>query len=118
MMAEARDVDDEIFVYMGGEQYVPWDVRRVRIHKFVKIISHGAFHNRRNIIYVEFHDEIEIIKENAFRGCASMSGCIKLLGVKIVKSDAFCGCSALTDVQFGDASWKRLKNLHSTTAKH
>ena len=37
MMAEARDDgDDEIFVYMGGDQRVPGGVRRARIHRSVK----------------------------------------------------------------------------------
>eukprot|EP00986_Skeletonema_menzelii_P001715 scaffold468_cov133-Skeletonema_menzelii.AAC.7 len=47
-MAEgARDDDDEIFVYMGGNQQVPDGVRRARIHKSVKIVPKRAFYNRR-----------------------------------------------------------------------
>ncbi len=101
-MAEARNDDDEVFVYMGGDQEVPRVVRRVRIHISIKIIPARAFENRENLIYVEFHDEIEIIEENAFAGCSSLSGCIKLLGVKIIKEKAFYDCSALTGVEFGD----------------
>ncbi len=89
MMAEALDDDDEIFIYMGGDQDVPQHVRRVRIHKSVKIIPENAFYRRENLIYVEFHDEIEIIEEYAFTGCISLRGSIKLLGVKIIKSNAF-----------------------------
>ncbi len=74
MMEEARDVDDEIFVYMGGDQEVPDGVRRVRIHLSVKIIRARAFYRRRNLIYVEFHDGIEIIEEDAFYWCLSLSG--------------------------------------------
>jgi len=102
-MAEARDDDDgEIFVYTGGDQQVPRHVRRVRIHKSVKIIPRVAFQNCRYLIYVEFHDEIEIIEEYAFHCCSSLRGCIKLLGVKIIKEKAFNECSALTGVEFGD----------------
>jgi hypothetical protein len=64
MMAEVED-GDEIFVYMGGEQEVPRDVRRVRIDKSVQIIPRRAFSYREFLFYVLFHDEIEIIEEYA-----------------------------------------------------
>ena len=48
--------DDEIFVYMGGNQVVPERVRRARIHEDVKIIRARAFQNREHLISVEFHD--------------------------------------------------------------
>ncbi len=102
-MAEARnDEDFEVFVYMGGDQEVPHGVRRVRIHKSVKSIPARAFQNRKHLIYVEFHDGIEIIEVEAFNGCSSLSGCIKLLGVKIIKEKAFECCCSLTGVEFGD----------------
>jgi len=100
MMAEAAR-DDEIFVYMGGDQRVPDSVRRARIHKSVKIVPAQAFYYRQQLIYVEFHDDIEIIEEYAFRGCISLRG-VKLLGVKIIKYYAFHQCRGLTDVEFGD----------------
>eukprot|EP00984_Skeletonema_dohrnii_P034479 scaffold33569_cov84-Skeletonema_dohrnii-CCMP3373.AAC.13 len=70
-MAEAWD-DDEIFVYTGGDQVVPW----------------------------EFHDGIERIGQHAFNGCVSLRS-VKLLGVKIIKWRAFSNCSDLIDVEFG-----------------
>ena len=102
MMAEEARDDDEIFVYMGGDQRVPDGVRRARIHKSVKIVPARAFYNRRQLIYVEFHDDIEIIEKLAFYGCYSLRGNIKLLGVKIVKEAAFQFCHGVTDVEFGD----------------
>jgi len=100
-MAEAQE-DDEIFVYMGGDQEVPDDVRHARIHKSVKSIPRYAFQYRENLISVEFHDEIEIIGESAFDGCESLWGCAELLGIKIVRKKAFRLCRSLTDVEFGD----------------
>ena len=103
MMADAiEEGDDEIFIYTGGDQEVPQHVRRARIHRSVKIIRRRAFQNRYELICVEFHDEIEIIEEDAFRGCISLRGSIKLLGVKIIKKEAFFNCIALTGVEFGD----------------
>ena len=58
--------DDEIFVYMGGDQVVPDAVRRVRIHGDVKIFPEGAFRSRQRLVSVEFHDDIEIIEKFAF----------------------------------------------------
>ena len=49
MMAEDGG-DDDIFVYMGGDQVVPEDVRRVRIDKSVKIIPSWAFEYREHLI--------------------------------------------------------------------
>jgi hypothetical protein len=41
--AEGDDDDEIIFLYTGGDQVVPRDVRRVRIDKSVKIIPAEAF---------------------------------------------------------------------------
>eukprot|EP00984_Skeletonema_dohrnii_P034477 scaffold33569_cov84-Skeletonema_dohrnii-CCMP3373.AAC.11 len=100
-MAENGE-DDDIFVYTGGEQVVPDDVRRVRIDKSVNIIPRLAFDNRRRLIDVEFHDGIEIIEVMAFNNCISLRGSIQLLGVKIIGKSAFSDCRAVTDVAFGD----------------
>ena len=86
MMAE--EGDDEIFVYMGGDQVVPDDVRRVRIDKSVKIIPREAFEHRRRLIDVEFHDGIDRIEQRAFAGCQLLRG-VKLLGIKIIEAAAF-----------------------------
>ena len=50
--------DDDVFVYMGGDQQVPDRVRRARIHISVKKIRARAFYGRYHLIYVEFHDGI------------------------------------------------------------
>ena len=102
MMEAALDDDDDIFVYMGGNQQVPDGVRRARIHKSVKTVRRRAFYFRHKLISVEFHDGVEIVEEEAFYGCWYLKGPIKLLGVKIVKKFAFCFCFGLTDVEFGD----------------
>ncbi|KAK1742707.1 hypothetical protein QTG54_006304 [Skeletonema marinoi] len=99
MMQAAED--DEIFVYMGGDQVVPNDVRRVRIDRSVKVIPQRAFEHRTHLIDVEFHDDVEIIEEYAFNFCKNLRGPIKLLGVKIIEYGAFKYCSGLTDVEFG-----------------
>ena len=99
-MAEAQD-DDEFFIYTGGEQEVPRNVRRVRIDKSVKIIPRNAFNGRVRLVHVDFHDGIEIIGGRAFSNCPLLSS-IKLLGVKVIEVWAFSGCNGLTDVEFGD----------------
>eukprot|EP00984_Skeletonema_dohrnii_P034472 scaffold33569_cov84-Skeletonema_dohrnii-CCMP3373.AAC.6 len=97
---EEWDEDDDIFVYMGGDQVVPDDVRRVRIDKSVKIIPRDAFNGREHLIYVEFHDGIERIENWAFEGCELLRG-VKLLGVKVIKLGAFASCRGMTEVEFG-----------------
>ena len=41
MMEAAPPLDDEVFVYMGGNQQVPDLVRRSKIHESVKIVREG-----------------------------------------------------------------------------
>ena len=119
--------DDELFVYIGGDQQVPDGVRRVRIHESVKIVPANAFFNRRQLIYVEFHDDIEIIEKDAFYNCISLKGIIKLLDVRIIKEYAFQFCYGVTDVEFGDKletigheafqNCTTLKNIKMTSAR-
>ena len=118
MMAELGHNDDEIFVYIGGDQQVPDGVRRARIHKSLKIVPRRAFYRRTKLEYVEFHDDIQMIEEEAFHFCVSLSGAIKLLGVKVIKESAFYYCQRLTDVEFSDISWKLSKKTHSVNVPH
>jgi hypothetical protein len=99
-MAEQVEGGD-IFVYLGGEQEVPFDVTHVRIDRSVKIIPELAFHFRQLLVSVETHDDLEKIEEWAFNYCVSLRG-IKLPGVRIVEEEAFSNCAALSDVEFGD----------------
>jgi hypothetical protein len=98
-MAEERN--DEIFVYTGGEQQVPLDVRCVRIDKSVNIIPRDAFNGRVRLVHVEFHDGIERIDEYSFYYCPCLCS-IKLLGVKVIEAGAFLNCCGLTEAEFGD----------------
>jgi len=98
MMAE--EGGDEIFVYTGGDQVVPNDVRRVRIDKSVTIIPRDAFYGREHLIDLEFHDGIEKIEKYAFIGCVSLRS-VKLPGVKVIENGAFSSCGGLSEVEFG-----------------
>jgi len=101
-MAEEHAVKgDDIFIYMGGEQEVPHDVRRVVIDRSVKIIPAWAFARRGQLVSVKFHDGVERIEMNAFYCCWSLRR-LKLLGVREVGCLAFCICRALKEVEFDD----------------
>jgi len=97
----AQADDGEIFVYTGGDQVVPMDVRRVRIDTSVKIIPRRAFYGREDLYHVEFHDGIERLEKWALNCCTSLRGSIRLLGVKFIGEGAFASCEGLTDVEFG-----------------
>ena len=62
------DDDDDVFVYMGGNQEVTWDVRRIRVHKDVNIITARAFQGCCNLVSIEIHDGVEIIEKYAMIG--------------------------------------------------
>src|SRR6056300_1331445 len=101
-MDHADDEDDDnVFVYMGGDQEVPEEVTHVRIHKSVKIIRMRAFHNCRNLVSIEMHNGVEIIEEEVFECCSSLRG-IKLPGVRVIEEYAFAACTSLADIEFGD----------------
>eukprot|EP00986_Skeletonema_menzelii_P015470 scaffold11853_cov163-Skeletonema_menzelii.AAC.5 len=92
---------NNVFVYMGGDQQVPDWVTHAVIDPSVKIVPREAFYNRRQLVSVIFHDDVEIIEREAFCYCVSLRG-IKLLGVKEIRLRAFDNCTALSDVEFGD----------------
>jgi hypothetical protein len=109
MAEQAEGVN--IFVYLGGEQEVPYNITHVRIDRSVKIIPEQAFQNHENLVSVETHDGIEKIEQCAFNGCISLRG-IELPGVREVGYCAFFLCRAMTDVEFGD-NWKQSYKEHS-----
>ena len=55
-MADEGGKNNNVFVYMGGDQEVPRDVTHVRVHKSVKIISTRAFQNFHHLVSIEMHD--------------------------------------------------------------
>jgi hypothetical protein len=99
-MADVDGVVDDVFVYMGGNQVVPRNVRYVRIHKSVKIITLRAFNECIYLVSMEMHDGVEIIENSAFEKCTSLRS-IKLTGVRIIGDMAF-RFSGLESVKFGD----------------
>ncbi len=80
---------------------MPRNVRYVRVHKSVKIISQYAFNGCTNLVSIEIHDGVEIIERAAFGDCTSLRG-IQLPGVRDIEQFAFRECTALVDVEFGD----------------
>ena len=97
MMAAANN----IFVYLGGDQRVPYGVTHAVIDPSVKTVLMNAFVGRHRLVSVIFHDGVEIIEAGAFRSCISLSG-IKLLGVREIRVGAFRNCRVLSNVEFGD----------------
>ena len=98
-MAEAVAAD-AVFVYLGGDQVVPRNVRYVCVHKSVKIITAGAFQECTNLAWIEMHDGVEIIEEGACYNCRSLRS-IKLTGVRVIGDMAF-RFSGLEIIKFGD----------------
>ena len=75
--------DDDVFVYTGGEQRVPDDVRRLRIAENVDTIPAGVCIECRQLIEVEGHNNLKKIKEYAFSKCPSLWSLAKKLADKI-----------------------------------
>ena len=94
--------NNNIFVYLGGEQEWPdGGVTHAIIDPSVNIVLERAFYRRRQLVSVIFHDGVEIIEDQAFNSCGSLPG-IKLSGVREIGEGAFRHCFNLSDVEFGD----------------
>ena len=86
---------DDVFVYTGGEQRVPRDVKRN-----VDTVPERAFIDCVNLIEVEGHDKLKKIEENAFHFCPSLRRVKRMTGLIEIEAKAFYGCEALSDVDF------------------
>ena len=95
-----NDGDDAIFVYMGGEQEVPRDVRRAKIDESVDTILARAFYECGQLIEMEGHNKLKKIEAGAFYNCVRLQRITKMNGVKEIEQDAFYGCNALSDLEF------------------
>ena len=117
------DGDDNMFVYLGGDQVVPDDVTHVIIDRSVNIILRVAFFQRMKLVSVKMHVGIEIIEDDAFYCCRALTdlefgdnldrignsafgNCkslqkIKMPSVRTVEAVAFAYCYELTDFEFG-----------------
>jgi hypothetical protein len=92
--------DNIIFVYTGGEQEVPQDVKRLRIAENVDTIPAMIFSFCRQLIEVEGHDKLKKVDRWAFNNCTSLRSVTKMQGVVEIEDRAFCGCSALIELKF------------------
>jgi len=98
------DGDDDIFVYTGGEQQIPRDVKRVRIAENIDTIPAWKFSNCRQLIEVEGHNKIKKIEKWAFNDCISLRRVTKMQGLIEIEEDAFNTCRALSELEFEKSS--------------
>ncbi len=92
--------DDNFFVYTGGEQEVPRDVKRVRIAENIDTIPAWTFYECLQLIEVEGHDKLKKIEFKAFYWCDSLRRLTKMTGVIEIEQHAFNSCSALSELEF------------------
>jgi hypothetical protein len=110
---------NDIFVYTGGEQRVPDDVKRVQIAENVDTILAETFRDREELIAVEGHDKIKKIEECAFIGCYRLRLVAKMRGVVEIKQYAFSSCWELSDIDFtkleiiGEGAFLNCRSLRS-----
>jgi hypothetical protein len=108
MMADNQLNDvggDDFFVYTGGEQQVPRDVKRVRIAENVDTIPARTFEECRRLIEVLGHKKIRKIEERAFLNCLSLRRVRNMQGVKEIEADAF-KCLEIKEDAF--SNWSEL----------
>jgi hypothetical protein len=98
--ADGGDGDEDIFVYTGGGQRLPRDVKRVRIAENVDIIAARTFEGCRELIEVEGHHGITKIEHRTFRYCRRLRRVSKMTGVVEIEECAFGVCPALSELEF------------------
>ena len=91
---------DDIFVYTGGDQEVPRDVKRVRIAENVDTIPRLVFSQCEELIEVKGHKKMKKIEEGAFNNCPSLRRVTKMPGVIEIEACAFNRCFALSELEF------------------
>jgi hypothetical protein len=91
---------DNIFVYTGGGQRVPRDVKRLRIAENVDTIPARTFHNCEQLIEVEGHNELKRVQEYAFWSCIRLRRVKKMTGLIEIEEEAFGGCKSLSELDF------------------
>ena len=91
---------DDIFVYTGGEQEVPRDVKRVRIAEDVDTIPAGTFRDCAQLIEVEGHNKLKKIERGAFHRCIRLRRVSKMECVTEIEKYAFSICHALSELDF------------------
>jgi hypothetical protein len=111
--------DNDIFIYTGGGQQVPRDVRRAKIDESVDTIAEWAFMDCTQLIEVKGHSKLKKIEVRAFHKCRSLIRLIHMNGVKEIEEHAFQFCGALSDVDFdkleiiGDLAFSGCESLRS-----
>jgi hypothetical protein len=92
--------DDDVFVYTGGDQQVPRDVKRMRIAENVDTILARAFSQCQQLIEVEGHNKLKKIERRAFFYCAHLRRVRNMQGVREIEENAFNSCWALSELGF------------------
>ena len=110
---------DDIFVYTGGEQRVPRDVKRVRIAENIDTIPARVFYECDQLTEVRGHKKIRKIEELAFCRCRRLRRVTKMQGLIEIQQEAFGGCFALSELDFdkleiiGTCAFADCKSLRS-----
>ncbi len=94
--------DDEIFVYTGRGQRVPFDMKRVRIAENVDTIQARTFDGCTKLIEVEGHKKLKKIEHAAFYCCRSLRRVKKMTCVVEIEEWAFINCRALSELELFD----------------
>jgi hypothetical protein len=92
--------DGGVFVYTGGDQRVPRDVKRVRIAENIDTIPWRVFYQCIQLIEVEGHNRLRKIEDSAFYQCHSLRRVTKMTGVVEIEKNAFDSCWALSELEF------------------
>ena len=110
---------DDVFVYTGGDQEVPRDVKRLRIAENIDTILAEKCRECHQLIEVVGHNKMKKIEEYALSDCPSLRRVENMQGVIEIEQYAFWNCKALSDIDFdkleiiGHRAFGHCKSLRS-----
>jgi flagellar capping protein FliD len=108
-----------VFVYTGGDQEVPRDVKQVRIAENIDTIPANTFEGCEQLIEVKGHNRLRKVEQYAFRNCPFLRSLTKMQVVKEIEKLAFYNCPALSELEFdkleiiGDWTFSDCRSLRS-----
>ncbi|CAJ1956711.1 unnamed protein product [Cylindrotheca closterium] len=103
----------QVFVYTGGNQKVPHDVVRGRIHPSCKRIEKEAFKERESLLAVEFSVGLQEICDGAFKECAGLEYIVTPSTLKKIGASAFFGCLNMKFIKLN----RRLEHISTSAFK-
>ena len=119
--SEKDDAEDLGYLFGTSNYYVPTGLKEVTITS-AEIIGEDAFHNCYSLTSITIPESVTSIGSSAFYDCSGLTSITIPEGVTSIENFAFSGCSGLTSItipegvtSIGDSAFKGCSGITSIT---